>query len=346
MGFDCFLLWFNHLQKEAHIMLKHPFYKYSFFILLVVDIAYALGLIIANSAPFTTGSALAATVWFVTFYWVPVWSAAAVIFYLRNKHINKIAFEWLIAVVFMALGNVITDTVLTLLFDGHKSMGVFVVFNGLLWGSCIYFTSIFIENKKRATAEKHALKQAQLATLRYQLNPHFMFNSLNTISAYIHTNPDLADEVLHELADILRYSLDTAEQQQIPLQQELTIIEKYLNIEKARFGDKLQVNYHIPNTLKNISLPPLLIQPIIENAIKHNAKQTSLILNITLSELPNGVKIQISDNGKGFSSDVIKHGHGSGIGMKNILKRVKQLGKSKVLLSNNNGAVVTLELTL
>ncbi|WP_367998435.1 sensor histidine kinase [Pseudoalteromonas carrageenovora] len=346
MGFDCFLLWFNHLQKEAHIMLKHPFYKYSFFILLVVDIAYALGLIIANSAPFTTGSALAATAWFVTFYWIPVWSAAAVIFYLRNKHIHKIAFEWLIAVVFMALGNVLTDIVLTLLFDGHKSMGVFVVFNGLLWGSCIYFTSIFIENKKRATAEKHALKQAQLATLRYQLNPHFMFNSLNTISAYIHTNPDLADEVLHELADILRYSLDTAEQQQIPLQQELTIIEKYLNIEKARFGDKLQVNYHIPNTLKNISLPPLLIQPIIENAIKHNAKQTSLILNITLSELPKGVKIQISDNGKGFSSDVIKHGHGSGIGMKNILKRVKQLGKSKVLLSNNNGAVVTLELTL
>ena len=327
-------------------MLKHPFYKYSFFTLLIVDIAYALGLIIANSAPFTAGSALAATVWFVTFYWVPVWSAAAVIFYLRNKHINKIAFEWLIAVVFMALGNVLTDILLTQLFDGHKSMGVFVVFNGLLWGSCIYFTSIFIENKKRATAEKHALKQAQLATLRYQLNPHFMFNSLNTISAYIHTNPDLADEVLHELADILRYSLDTAEQQQIPLQQELTIIEKYLNIEKARFGDKLQVNYHIPNRLKDISLPPLLIQPIIENAIKHNANQTSLILNITLSELPNGVKIQISDNGKGFSSDVIKHGHGNGVGMKNILKRVKQLGKSKVLLSNNNGAVVTLELAL
>lgn len=327
-------------------MLKHPFYKYSFFTLLIVDIAYALGLIIANSAPFTTGSALAATVWFVTFYWVPVWSAAAVIFYLRNKHINKIAFEWLIAVVFMALGNVLTDILLTQLFDGHKSMGVFVVFNGLLWGSCIYFTSIFIENKKRATSEKHALKQAQLATLRYQLNPHFMFNSLNTISAYIHTNPDLADEVLHELADILRYSLDTAEQQQIPLQQELTIIEKYLNIEKARFGDKLQVNYHIPNRLKDISLPPLLIQPIIENAIKHNANQTSLILNITLSELPNGVKIQISDNGKGFSSDVIKHGHGNGVGMKNILKRVKQLGKSKVLLSNNNGAVVTLELAL
>jgi LytS/YehU family sensor histidine kinase len=173
-----------------------------------------------------------------------------------------------------------------------------------------------------------------------------MFNSLNTISAYIHTKPDLADEVLHELADILRYSLDTAEQQQIPLQQELTIIEKYLNIEKARFGDKLKVNYHIPNTLKNKTLPPLLIQPIIENAIKHNAKQTSLTLNITLSEMSNGVKIVISDNGKGFTDDVLKCGYGKGIGMKNIMLRVNQLGQSKVLLSNDNGAVVTLELAL
>eukprot|EP00487_Bulimina_marginata_P004392 TRINITY_DN20647_c0_g1_i1.p1 TRINITY_DN20647_c0_g1~~TRINITY_DN20647_c0_g1_i1.p1 ORF type:complete len:106 (+),score=23.43 TRINITY_DN20647_c0_g1_i1:275-592(+) len=93
------------------------------------------------------------------------------------------------------------------------------------WGFLLYLTAYFgarvftlpvflLKTKNAQQPKKHALKQAQLATLRYQLNPHFMFNSLNTISAYIHTNPDLADEVLHELADILRYSLDTAEQQQ------------------------------------------------------------------------------------------------------------------------------------
>ena len=173
-----------------------------------------------------------------------------------------------------------------------------------------------------------------------------MFNSLNTISAYIHTNPDLADEVLHELADILRYSLDTAEQTLIPLEQELAIIEKYLNIEKARFGEKLQVNYTLPEQLKSIHIPPLIIQPIIENAIKDNAQQNSLTVNIELTVIDNLVRVKVSDNGIGFNEHVLKHGYGTGVGMKNIQQRVNQLGNSKINLSNNNGAVVCLELAL
>ncbi|MFY8325133.1 sensor histidine kinase [Pseudoalteromonas sp. ZZD1] len=327
-------------------MFKHPFYKYSFCILLIVDIAYAFGLVIANSAPISSDTVIASLVWFVTFYWIPVWAAAALIFYLRDKGNTKIFVEWLIAVTFMAAGNVVTDNVLLSLYDDYRPLGIFVIFNGLIWGSCIYFLSLYIESKKKVATEKHSRKKAQLATLRYQLNPHFMFNSLNTISAYIHTNPDLADEVLHELADILRYSLDTAEQTLIPLEQELAIIEKYLNIEKARFGEKLQVNYTLPEQLKNIHIPPLIIQPIIENAIKHNAQQSNLVLNIELTVIDNGVKVEIRDNGKGFSEDVLKHGYGGGVGMKNIQQRVKQLSNSKMTLSNNNGAVVCLELVL
>ncbi|WP_405629795.1 sensor histidine kinase [Pseudoalteromonas sp. Ld20] len=327
-------------------MFKQPFFKYSFFILLAIDIAYALGIAIATSSPISGGTALAALVWFVTFYWLPVWAAAILIFYLRSKNINKLALEWLIVTSFMALGNTITDLTLTTLFDQYQPLGIFVIFNGLFWGSGIYLATIYIESKKKVVTEKHARKQAQLATLRYQLNPHFMFNSLNTISAYIHTNPDLADEVLHELADILRYSLDTAEQQLIPLQQELAIIEKYLNIEKARFGEKLQINYNIPTPLKNIKIPPLLIQPIIENAVKHNAQQTKLILNIAISTTDNGIKIIISDNGKGFNRHVLQQGYGKGVGMKNMQQRIQQLSNSKVMLSNNNGAVITLDITL
>ena len=173
-----------------------------------------------------------------------------------------------------------------------------------------------------------------------------MFNSLNTISAYIHTNPDLADEVLHELADILRYSLDTAEQTLIPLEQELAIITKYLNIEKARFGEKLQVNYALPEQLNNIYIPPLIIQPIIENAIKHNAQKSSLTINIALTVIDKVVRVKVSDNGVGFNEHVLKHGYGTGIGMKNIQQRINQLGNSKITLSNHGGAVVFLELVL
>ncbi|MGO2365077.1 MAG: sensor histidine kinase [Pseudoalteromonas sp.] len=327
-------------------MLKHPFYKYSFCLLLIVDIAYALAIGISNSAPISVDTVIASLVWFVTFYWIPVWAAAALIFKLRKNGNKKIALEWLIAVVFMAIGNVITDHVLVTLYDDYRPLGVFVIFNGLIWGSCIYCICIYIESKKKVATEKHSRKKAQLATLRYQLNPHFMFNSLNTISAYIHTNPDLADEVLHELADILRYSLDTADQTLIPLEQELAIIEKYLNIEKARFGEKLHVNYTLPKQLKSIRIPPLIIQPIIENAIKHNAQQSNLVLNIELAVIDKGVQVKISDNGKGFNEEVLKQGYGSGVGMKNIQQRVNQLGNSKIALSNHDGAVVCLELAL
>ncbi len=327
-------------------MHKHSFFKYSFFILLMVNSAYTLGLIFAGAAAFNIESAQASLVWFVTFFWLPVWAAAIVIFKLREHGIHKTLPEWLIAVTFMGLGNTVTDQALAIIFEGYQKMGLFIIFNGLLWGTMIYFISLYIESKKKVSIEKHSRKQAQLATLRYQLNPHFMFNSLNTISAYIHSNPDLADEVLHDLADILRYSLDTAEQQKIPLQQELDIIEKYLHIEQARFGEKLQVNYDIPAALKHIHVPPLLLQPIIENAIKHNVNQKNLIINIQLSEIKSGIRITISDNGKGFSQNVLEQGFGAGIGMKNIQQRVNQLDNGHVAIQNANGAQVLVEMAL
>lgn len=315
-------------------MLKHPFFKYSFFILLLVDIAYTLGLIFAGVATFSLGNAKASAVWFVSFYWLPVWFAAIIIFTLRNKGVQHIALEWLIAVTLMSCGNVITDNALASMFTDYRRMGFFVIFNGLIWGSVIYFVSLYIESRKKVAVEKHSRKQAQLETLRYQLNPHFMFNSLNTISAYIHSKPDLADEVLHELADILRYSLDTAEQERVPLQQELAIIDKYLNIEKARFGDKLQVNFAIDEQVMTLGIPPLILQPIIENAIKHNARQEKLTIDVTIVPIKNGVGITVTDNGKGFSEQVLAKGFGEGVGMKNLQTRVAQLGSSKVILSN------------
>ncbi|MEW6989996.1 sensor histidine kinase [Colwelliaceae bacterium 6441] len=327
-------------------MLKHPFFKYSFFILLLIDVTYTLALISVGAAAFDLNNAKSSAIWFISFYWLPIWFAAMIIFYLRDKGIHKTILEWFITVTLMIVGNTATDNILAGMFENYPKLGWFVIFNGLLWGSCIYFITLYIESRKKVSVEKHSRKQAQLETLRYQLNPHFMFNSLNTISAYIHTQPDLADEVLHELADILRYSLDTADQQRVPLNQELTIIEKYLSIEKARFGDKLTVSYHIPDELKNISLPPLLLQPIIENAIKHNSKQEKLSISISIRTTQKGIKITIKDNGQGFSEAVLQQGYGRGTGMKNIQQRIEQLENGKILLSNDNGAVLVLEMSL
>jgi two-component system LytT family sensor kinase len=345
--------------KVENNMLRHPFFKYSFFILLLVDLAFALGLIVLGMTSISLNTLLATSIWFVSFYWLPVWFAAFTILTVRTKGIENTFIEWLITVVFLTLGLSMTDYLLGLAFEGFSVMGNFVFFGGLTWGTPIYFITRYIESRGRISREKLARKKAQLQTLRYQLNPHFMFNSLNTISAYIHSNPDLADEVLHELADILRYSLDTGEVNSVALQQELAIINKYLNIEKVRFGDRLIVNFDIPDELLNTQVPPLILQPIVENSIKHNAKQTALSITIKVEKINHQspisekgtLKIAISDNGSGFSDEVLAKGFGKGIGMKNLQLRMEQLPQGKVTLSNgdlhkNKGATVTVEMAL
>jgi sensor histidine kinase YesM len=143
------------------------------------------------------------------------------------------------------------------------------------------------------------------------------------------------------------------------LQQEVTIINKYLNIEKARFGDRLIINFAIPKELLSIQVPPLILQPIVENAIKHNATETQLEINITVEEAYQKskkiLKIAISDNGIGFNNDVLEKGFGKGVGMKNLQLRVQQLPQGKVTLrngtcaelaANNHGATVIVEMAL
>ncbi|WDE13070.1 sensor histidine kinase [Thalassomonas haliotis] len=327
-------------------MFRHPFFKYSFFILLVIDLSYGAVLSLLSNIPISMGNLYAALIWFVTFYWLPVWAAAAAIFSLRKKGINNTPLEWALAVTLMILGNTVTDHTLQLFFKWHTPMGLNVIISGLIWGSGIYFFSRYLEGKRRISIEETARKQAQLATLRYQLNPHFMFNSLNTISAYIHTKPYLADEVLHELADILRYSLDTAEQESISLKQEIDIINKYINIEKARFGDRLTLEFDIPENLLAIQVPPLILQPVIENAVKHNARQKQLHIVLKVDISDQLLKINIKDNGCGFSQTLLDEGLGSGIGIKNLSLRMAQLSRGKMHLSNDNGAVVALELAV
>lgn len=335
-------------------MLRQPFFKYSFFILLIVDLTFTAGLIISGVSAVSLDTLLATSIWFVCFYWLPVWLAAFVILTIRNKGFENTLIELLIAIGCMTLGLSVTNQLLGIVFSGFSSMGSFVFWGGISWGTPIYFISRFIESRGKISSEKQARKQAQLQTLRYQLNPHFMFNSLNTISAYIHSNPDLADEVLHELADILRYSLDTGEEHSVSLQQELAIIDKYLNIEKARFGDRLMVKFDIPEALLNTQVPPLILQPIVENAIKHNAQQTSLTIAVkvekTRVQAQDLLMITITDNGMGFNEEVLQQGYGKGIGMKNLQQRMHQLPQGKVTLANGTsecpGANVMLEMAL
>ena len=101
-----------------------------------------------------------------------------------------------------------------------------------------------------------------------QINPHFLFNTLNSIAALVYVDPRAADEMLGDLSELLRRAFESMEEQEIPLAKELEFISAYLNIERRRFGERLQVEQHVPSDLKAM-VPALILQPLVENAIRH-----------------------------------------------------------------------------
>ena len=115
--------------------------------------------------------------------------------------------------------------------------------------------------------EKQARTQAELISLRTRINPHFLFNTLNSISGLIHIYPDKADNMLQQLSELLRYTLNAADISEIDLNCEIEVIHDYLEIEKIRFGERME--FSISNEVENFKLPPLLLLTLVENAIKH-----------------------------------------------------------------------------
>jgi len=152
---------------------------------------------------------------------------------------------------------------------------------GFLLLSGVFFTVIAItifyyfhlsENRKyQHLREKQARTAAELTSLRTRINPHFLFNTLNSISGLIHTRPDEADEMLQQLSELLRYNLSAAETSEIELNRELQAVQDYLNIEKIRFGNRLNIS--ISNEIESFSLPPLLLLTLVENGIKHGVSK-------------------------------------------------------------------------
>jgi len=176
--------------------------------------------------------------------------------------------------------------------------------------------------------QKKLLDRAELKLLQAQINPHFLFNALNTIASFIRTKPNKARELINHLGDYLRQNMKVYEED-IDFKQEISHIESYLAIVHARFGDRIKINFNIDDGIK-LKVPPLILQPIVENAVKHGLKGSKEMLTINISAIDeeNYVKISVIDNGIGISSDIIKdllvdcENHES-IGLKNVDRRLK-----------------------
>ncbi|MFV0591674.1 MAG: sensor histidine kinase [Draconibacterium sp.] len=178
-------------------------------------------------------------------------------------------------------------------------------------------------------------RKAELQSLRAKINPHFLYNSLNSIASLASIDPKKTEQMALSLSDFFKYSINREQRQTNPLSDELKAVETYLEIEKVRFGERLTYSVECPETLKSVQIPQLLIQPLVENAVKHGVSK--LLENgevrIVVSELDFAkISIRVYDNGPGFPDGPL-----SGFGIRNTHERLQLIyaGKASINWQNN-----------
>jgi len=207
--------------------------------------------------------------------------------------------------------------------------------------------------EKLAAAELQTkLAQAQLENLRLQLQPHFLFNTLNTISAVMYEDVRAADEMITQLSELLRLTLRASRADEIPLSEELEITRLYMELMQRRFENKLRVTYSIDPALNNLLVPQLILQPLLENSLRHGMKSGAAGMELSVSaHRENGSLIlQVSDTGAGLGEMDPSGAFGRGLGLSNIRDRLAQLYGERQQFSIVNrptgGAEVTLRVPL
>ncbi|MGN6384814.1 MAG: sensor histidine kinase [Verrucomicrobiota bacterium] len=184
------------------------------------------------------------------------------------------------------------------------------------------------EERERRAAELEArFTSAKLQALRMQINPHFLFNTLNSIAALIYVNPRAADEMLGDLSELLRRSLSSMEEQEISLAQELEIIGGYMRIEQKRFGERLRMEQRVPDELMKAVVPALILQPLVENAIRHGIEpqREPGVISIEARRDNHDLHLTVRDNGRGLGGAEVNGSTRRGIGLANTQARLQGL---------------------
>jgi len=224
----------------------------------------------------------------------------------------------------------------------------------LLW-CLIYFVVHYMENYKKKEIEsliwEAAVKDYELRTLKSQLNPHFMFNAMNSIRALIEEDPESAKVAITKLSNILRYSLKMERKERVPLEDEIETVKNYLDLERIRFEDRLNYKLDVDKASEKIEIPPMMIQTLVENGIKHGvSKQTKggeIKLKSKILSTENGSKLKIEIRNSGhFSEEQLKNS--SGFGVSNTKHRLNLLfgENANFSIKNENGDTVLAEVEI
>ena len=220
-----------------------------------------------------------------------------------------------------------------LLIDFHLNVIVYWSIVGIQHGVSYYRK--FEEREKLSAQLENQLAQARLSALKMQLHPHFLFNTLNAIVVLVRQHrAEEADEMLTNLSELLRQTLEGWETQEVPLRREVELVNLYLDIQRVRFQDRLTVEMSLSPATLNALVPSLLLQPLVENAIRHGVSKSSAPVRIELkSNLRNShLELQVCDDGPGVSREVSGESSGNGVGLSNTRARLQQLyGKRQSL---------------
>ena len=190
---------------------------------------------------------------------------------------------------------------------------------------------------------KEKSKQAELQSLRAKINPHFLYNALNSIASLATTDARKTEQMALALSDFFKYAINREQKQLNTLSEELNAIRTYLEIEKVRFGDRLSFEIDCPAELLNIQIPQLIIQPLVENAIKHGLSQITEngLISILVCKEENLLKIRVYDNGPAFPDGPL-----SGFGIQNTQERIALLYGAKATINWQNGAEKYIEISI
>jgi sensor histidine kinase YesM len=208
----------------------------------------------------------------------------------------------------------------------------------------------FNENRLIASQLQSKLSLAELNMLKMQIHPHFLFNTLNTISALVHKNPDDADKMISRLSDLLRTSLEYSGKHFVTLKEETDFLNLYLEIQKVRFKERLNVVFNLDPFSLDILVPAIILQPIVENSIKHVLEKTKDVCEIKISSSLNNniLTLEVIDNGPGMLE--ANYMNKDGVGLSNVKSRLSQIYSNEQSLKiknlENRGLLVSIEIPI
>lgn len=195
----------------------------------------------------------------------------------------------------------------------------------------VFYVITYFQGLQKKENEKSALtlknREMQLSLLKSQINPHFFFNTLNSISTLVGSSKEKARKVITQLSDIFRYALDSHGDQLVKLIHEIEFIENYMRIQHVRFGNRMRFIKKIDTEVLGMNIPPMILQPLIENAVKYGIapKEEGGTITLTIQRKTKWVYFEIKDDGMGIHAKKDLDGNSSGVGVKNTDQRLRSI---------------------